>query len=264
MSDSSTVVRLSVVMIVKNEADNLRQSLPAVADWVDEIIILDSGSADDSQAVAEQYGAQWFVNTEWPGFGRQRQIAQSYANGDWILAVDADEIITAELRESIEEVIKTPSTEQSVVYGIRRIDCIFGHPIDYPLWRNKAHWRLYSRELHYNDNLVHESVVVGDRATAVLPGYMLHQTAATPEFWLRKRLSYAEAWANDRAAQQKSVSFFGIIARSSWAFVKQYFVDGRFLKGRYGFIYATMFTHYTFNKYLMLFERNQSDEGERE
>lgn len=264
MPDSSTVIRLSVVMIVKNEADNLRQSLPAVADWVDEIIILDSGSTDDSQAVAEQYGAQWFVNTEWSGFGRQRQIAQSYAKGDWILALDADEIITAELRESIEAVIKTPSTEPSAVYGIRRIDYIFGHPIDHPVWRNKAYWRLYPCDLQYNNNLVHESVVVGNRNTEVLAGYMQHQTAPTPEFLLSKRLSYAEVWANDHVAQNKSVSFLGIVARTGWTFIKQYIVHGRFLRGRYGFIFAIIFTHYTFNKYLMLYERNQSDEGERE
>ena len=74
--------RLSVVMIVKNEADNLKVSLPAIADWVDEIIILDSGSTDDGQKIAQSHGAKWHVNTDWQGFGRQRQLAQAYATGD--------------------------------------------------------------------------------------------------------------------------------------------------------------------------------------
>ena len=97
--------RLSVVIMVKNEAKNLEQSLPALAGWIDELIVLDSGSTDQSQALVEAAAGQWFVNSEWPGFGKQRQIAQSYATGDWILALDADEVITEELKKSILEAI---------------------------------------------------------------------------------------------------------------------------------------------------------------
>lgn len=62
-------------MIVKNEADNLSISLPSIAELADEIILLDSGSTDNSQDIAQKYGAKWFVNTDWPGFGKQRQLA---------------------------------------------------------------------------------------------------------------------------------------------------------------------------------------------
>ena len=78
--------RLSVVMMVKNEAKNLAITLPALKGWIDELIVLDSGSTDQSQQLVEEAGGQWYVNTEWPGFGKQRQLAQSYATGDWILA----------------------------------------------------------------------------------------------------------------------------------------------------------------------------------
>lgn len=114
--------RLSVVMIVKNEARNLALSLPAIADMADEMIILDSGSTDNSQAIAQQYGAKWFVNTDWPGFGKQRQIAQSYATGDWILALDADEVVDAVLKEEI--LRATLSKPENTVYGLRCLDYI--------------------------------------------------------------------------------------------------------------------------------------------
>ena len=244
--------RLSVVIMVKNEAKNLEQSLPALAGWIDELIVLDSGSTDQSQALVEAASGQWFVNSEWPGFGKQRQIAQSYATGDWILALDADEVITEELKKSILEAIKTQP--ENTVFGVKRIDCIFGHQIDNPLWPIKAHWRLYPKQFQYNDNLVHESVDLKQADTQVLSGFMLHQTAETPQFWLDKRLAYAKAWAVDRHQRGKSVGILSIFFHTIWAFFKQYFLDGRFLMGKYGFVYALLFTQYTFNKYAILYD----------
>ena len=78
--------RLSVVMIVKNEAKNLAITLPSLQGLADEIIVLDSGSTDNSRQLVEQYGGKWYINTDWQGFGKQRQLAQSYATGDWIFA----------------------------------------------------------------------------------------------------------------------------------------------------------------------------------
>ena len=253
--------RLSVVMIVKNEAHNLAISLPPLVGLADEIVILDSGSTDNSRQLAEQYGAKWFVNTDWQGFGRQRQIAQSYAAGDWILALDADEEITDELKQSILKVIQ--NQPDNTVYGIKRIDCIFGHEIDNPHWAIKAHWRLYPKSFGYNDNLVHESVVLNDAKTAVLKGFMRHHTAETPLFWLSKRLEYAKAWADDRHNQGKKGKFSKVILNPFWAFFKQYLVDGRFLKGKYGLIYSLLFTQYTFNKYAILYDltHNQADKA---
>ena len=142
--------RLSVVMMVKNEAKNLAISLPALKGWIDELIVLDSGSTDHGQQLVEEAGGQWYVNTDWQGFGRQRQIAQSYATGDWILALDADEEVTEALKQSILQVIQ--HKPENIVYGIKRIDCIFGHKIDNQYWALKAHWRLYPKHFQYNDN----------------------------------------------------------------------------------------------------------------
>ena len=245
--------------MVKNEANNLAISLPALKGWVDELIVLDSGSTDHSQQLVEHAGGQWYVNTDWQGFGRQRQIAQSYATGDWVLALDADEEITGELKNSILKVIA--QKPDNTVYGIKRIDCIFGHEIDNPYWAIKAHWRLYPKSFQYNDNLVHESVVIDGAKKETLSGFMLHHTADTPEFWLTKRLQYAHAWAVDRFERGKSVSLFSVILHAWWAFFKQYVVDGRFLKGTYGFIYSLLFTQYTFNKYAILYDlhHNQAE-----
>ncbi|WP_238944034.1 glycosyltransferase family 2 protein [Allofranklinella schreckenbergeri] len=249
---------LSVVMIVKNEAANLRRLLPLVAPVADEIILLDSGSSDDGQAVAQQYGAQWHVASDWQGFGIQRQRAQALSRGDWILVLDGDESPDAALLEAIARV-KTQAPGDTV-YGIRRIDEVFGHLIDYPRRGIKAHWRLYPRRFGYCDSAVHESLQLQGAQTQVLPGFLRHHTAATPHFWLEKRLSYAMAWARDRM-QGRRVGVASVLLHTFWAFIKQYFVDRRFLCGRYGWIYAWLFAQYTFHKYALLNDVQRRPQG---
>ncbi|MGY0398899.1 MAG: glycosyltransferase family 2 protein [Ostreibacterium sp.] len=248
---------ISLVMMVKNEAKKLSISLSSVAHWVDEIIILDSGSSDNSESVAKQYGAKWFTNTDWPGFGKQRQLAQSYATGDWILALDADEEVSAELKKSILNI--TQYRPKNTVYGLRRIDYIWGHPIDNPKWLIpvKAHWRLFPASFSYNDNIVHESVDINHAETAILDGYLRHHTANNPQFWLKKRLDYAMTWGKQRHQMGKKTNIFSVIGHTLGAFFKQYLIDGRFLMGQYGFIYACLFTQYTFNKYAILYDMNR-------
>ncbi|MDF7730491.1 glycosyltransferase family 2 protein, partial [Klebsiella pneumoniae] len=88
--------RLSVVMIAKNAADLLPDCLDSVS-WADEIIVLDSGSTDNTVELARRLGAQVYTHTDWRGYGIQRQRAQDYATGDWVLMIDTDERVTPEL-----------------------------------------------------------------------------------------------------------------------------------------------------------------------
>lgn len=246
---------LSVVMIVKNEADNLQKSLPPLHGLADEIVMLDSGSTDNSQKIAKQYGAKWFVNTDWQGFGKQRQIAQSYATGDWILALDADEEITPVLKQSILAVIKTKPA--NIIYGFKRLDFIFGHQIDNPYWGVKSYWRLYPNSFGFNDLLVHESLDIKNAKTQSLLGFLYHHTAPNMGFLLEKRLKYAQIWANEKHQKGKKTNLFLIFANPVWQFIRQYIIDGRFLQGKYGLVYSLIFMQYTFNKYLLLWGKSK-------
>lgn len=109
---------ISVAMIVKNEAADLAQCLDTVKDWVDEIIIVDSGSTDNTQEIAEQYDAKFYSHPDWPGFGKQRQHAQQYVTSDYVLWLDADERVTPKLRESIQQAVQQDA--QNTVYDIPR------------------------------------------------------------------------------------------------------------------------------------------------
>ncbi|WP_244267423.1 glycosyltransferase family 2 protein, partial [Sodalis-like endosymbiont of Proechinophthirus fluctus] len=94
--------RLSVVLITRNEAELLPDCLASVS-WADEIVVLDSGSSDETRHIAAQAGGRVFQSTDWLGFGIQRQRAQAYASGDYILMLDADERVTPLLRRAIQE-----------------------------------------------------------------------------------------------------------------------------------------------------------------
>ena len=96
--------KLSVVMIAKNAAELLPECLESVS-WADEIIVLDSGSSDATAAIAERHGARVYHSSEWHGYGKQRQLAQSYASHPMILTLDSDERVTPELQHAIEQVL---------------------------------------------------------------------------------------------------------------------------------------------------------------
>ena len=107
---------ISVAMIVKNEAADLAQCLDTVKDWVNEIIIVDSGSTDNTQEIAEQYGAKFYSHPDWPGFGKQRQRAQQYVTSDYVLWLDADERVTPKLRESIRQAVQQDTQIRFMIF----------------------------------------------------------------------------------------------------------------------------------------------------
>ncbi|PUZ13023.1 glycosyltransferase family 2 protein, partial [Cronobacter sakazakii] len=135
--------RLSVVMIAKNAASLLPDCLASVA-WADEIVVLDSGSSDDTVAVATAAGAKVFTESDWQGYGIQRQRAQQYASGDYILMIDTDERVTPELAQAIHQVLENPDPQ--AVYSIARRNLFLGRFMRHSGWYPDRVTRLYARE----------------------------------------------------------------------------------------------------------------------
>ncbi|MGR5541969.1 glycosyltransferase, partial [Vibrio campbellii] len=94
MSVQTKSATLAVALIVKNEASKLRSCLDSVKEWADEIVLLDSGSEDDTALVAQEYTDKFYVNSDWQGFGKQRQMAEQYVSADFVLWLDADEVVS--------------------------------------------------------------------------------------------------------------------------------------------------------------------------
>ncbi|NTX81896.1 glycosyltransferase family 2 protein [Serratia proteamaculans] len=241
---------LSVVIIAKNEAGLLPDCLQSVA-WADEIVMLDSGSQDDSVAVAESLGAKVFTHIDWQGFGKQRQLAQSYASHDYILMIDADERVTPELRQSIEQTLTAPDDNQ--VYSCARRNLFLGRFMRHSGWYPDRVNRLYANQRYrYNDNLVHESLNINGAKVVPLNGDLLHLTCRDFFAFQRKQLRYAEEWANQRHQAGKRCGYLSIITHTVGAFCKTWLLRAGFLDGKQGLLLAVVNAQYTFNKYAAL------------
>ena len=248
---------LSVAMIVKNEAHHLAQCLDTVTAWVDEIVILDSGSTDATQQIAEQYGAKFYQNTDWPGFGKQRQLAQQYVTSDYVLWLDADERVTPELRQSIQAAIAQDAP--NTAYKIPRLSEIFGHNIRHSGWYPDYVIRLYRKDFaHYGDQLVHEKVELPANANIQkLQGDLLHYTYRNIHHYLVKSAGYAKAWADQREKAGKKATLWQGISHAVGCFVKMYLIRLGFLDGKAGLLLAILSAHSTFVKYADLWVRTQ-------
>ncbi len=248
---------LSVAMIVKNEAHHLAQCLDTVTAWVDEIVILDSGSTDATQQIAEQYGAKFYQNTDWPGFGKQRQLAQQYVTSDYVLWLDADERVTPELRQSIQAAIAQDAP--NTAYKIPRLSEIFGHKIRHSGWYPDYVIRLYRKDFaRYGDQLVHEKVELPANANIQkLQGDLLHYTYQNIHHYLVKSAGYAKAWADQREKAGKKATLWQGISHAVGCFVKMYVIRLGFLDGKAGLLLAILSAHSTFVKYADLWVRTQ-------
>lgn len=246
--------RLSVVMIAKDAADVLPDCLASVA-WADEIVLLDSGSRDDTVEIASRAGAKVFSHTDWQGYGIQRQIAQSYASGDYILMIDTDERVTPELAEQLRQALAEP--QPGAVYSIARRNYFLGRFMRHSGWYPDRVTRLYERErYHYNDNQVHESLDAPQAQTIALSGDLLHLTCRDFASFQRKQLNYATAWAHERHQRGKKTSLPGIFAHTLGAFAKTLLLRGGVLDGKQGWLLAVVNAQYTFNKYTELWALN--------
>lgn len=249
---------LSVVIIAKNAADVIDACLES-AKFADEIILLDSGSTDDTCEKAKTHGAKVFVDTNWEGFGRQRQKAQALASCDFVLMVDADEQITEALRSEI-QLIMTSKIQDNVVYAIPRSNLFLGRFMKHSGWYPDYVIRLYQRTLYsYNNDLVHESLDTQGAHIQHLKAPFKHLTCRDLIQFQHKQLQYAQAWADERVLKGKKCSYVSIWTHSMSAFIKVYLFKLGFLDGKQGLLLACVNANYTFNKYTHLWVNQLKD-----
>ncbi|HDI3141051.1 TPA: glycosyltransferase family 2 protein [Vibrio cholerae] len=254
---------LAVALIVKNEARHLDECLQTVHDWVDEIVVLDSGSHDETEQVARRYTEKFYVNAKWPGFGPQRQLAQSYVQSDYVLWLDADERVTPELKQSILQAVA--ANKPDTLYQFARLSWVFGRFIRHSGWYPDRVLRLYPTQLtRYNDALVHEKVHVEPRMKVeTLAGDAIHYTYNDVHHYLVKSAGYAKAWADQRQAKGKKASLSQGIVHAVGCFLKMYLLKRGFLDGKQGFLIALLSTHSTFVKYADLWARDNDEHYKR-
>lgn len=256
---TSTVTRptLSAALIVKNEAKNLDSCLKSLSGWVDDIVILDSGSTDNTQQIAQQYTQNFHLKADWQGFGQQRQAAQKFVSTDYVLWIDADEVVTEELQKSILQAVI--NNKPQTAYQINRKSWVFGRFIEHSGWYPDYVTRLYKiDEGRYSDDLVHEKVLLNDGIKIdTLVGDLTHYTYDDLQHYLVKSASYAKLSADQKQARGKTTSLSNACLHAFACFVKMYLIKRGFLDGKQGFLLAVLSAHSTFVKYADLWIRSQ-------
>jgi len=248
---------ISVILITKNEEKKIERCLDSVS-WADEIIVVDSGSSDQTVALCEAKGAQVTI-TDWPGFGAQKNRALALAQGPWILSLDADEYLRPEGQQEILSVIAR-DTQEADAFAIPRESSYCGRIVKHSGWSPDYVVRLFRKDrCRFSDDLVHERLLVtGSVGKLCTP--LCHESFDSLEEVLDKINHYSTAAATMRHARGETASLFSAVMHGAWAFFRTFILRAGFLDGTTGFMLAVSNAegvYYRYAKMMLLTRRGQ-------
>lgn len=242
---------ISATIITLNEEKNIADCLASL-DFVDEIIVLDSGSSDQTEALCRLDPRVRFYHQKWLGYGKQKNRAAELAQHDLILNVDADERVSPPLRRSIEQF-------DSSSFAAARMarENYFGRRwVRHCGWYPDYSTRLYDRRrCSFSERAVHESLQTSG-VIATLSGHLLHYTYAGVSDYLARMNSYSTLAAEEYQRRGKTAGLFRMLVKPVATFTKMYLLRRGFLDGRIGLVLSLLYAVYTFCKYAKLSELN--------
>lgn len=248
------MINISVIIITNNSADIIKNTVEALY-WCDEIITIDSGSSDNTIKICEELGCKTF-SRKFNGYGEQKNYGATLAKNDWILSVDADEVVSEKLQAEIIEVFNSEKIEYCGFYlPITLVFC--GRVFKY-CENSKPHLRLFNKKFaSWNDSEVHEKVVCKGK-TKILKNEVLHYSFRDISHYIQKMDVYTTRGAEELFKRNKKISLLLIFLRFPFDFFKFYLIRGCFLEGFPGFIWAMMSSYYPVVKYFKLYELRKS------
>lgn len=242
---------LSVVLITRDAEHLLRRTLEAVS-WADAILVVDAGSTDGTRELAEEMGAKVLLQTEWKGYGFQKSYALSKAEGDWVLFIDADEVVDEDLAKDIQRVIQ--SEGDTAGYAMLRVNYFCGERLGFGNGRPSYVDRLFKRDKgRISDHRVHERVIV-DGPVERLRGQLHHYTTESISHRVRKNDAYATTAAEELFRQGKRASILQLLLSMPLSIFRDLVLKAGILDGKNGVIMAVTGAFYTFSKYAKLWE----------
>lgn len=246
---------LSIAMIARNEEANLPRTLDSVK-WADEIVIVDSGSADRTPEIARSYGANHLFNRDFRGFGPQKDLAIDTCTSDWIYLLDADEVLTPQLAEEIQRTLENPQYD---AYWQPRVNLFLGRWIRHGGFYPDRKLRLFRRGVAHMGGAEPHGTPVCSCPTGVLENDLLHYAYPTLRLYLR----HMNGYSSDSAAiliGKKKISasapafFANAVLNPILTFIKNYVFRLGFLDGREGFILHLNHSVYIHWKYVKAWE----------
>lgn len=256
---------LSAVIIAQDEEKTIGQVLSSVKDLVSEIVLVDSGSNDRTVEIAKDHGAR-VIHQDWLGYAAQKNFAIENAGSQWILSLDADEILTAELRAEIKELCQSGELEKNDGYRIARLmhvgELAIAHGGFYP----DAQLRLFRKSKgRFNDRLVHESVKMEGKISD-LKHHLLHLSYRNIEQFASTHDKYARLAAQEALKSGFApwkVSALNLYLHPIWTFIYRYIFRLGFLDGKLGLEMNLAYSSYVRKKilYLRQLSRQKSEAG---
>ncbi len=249
-------MKLSVGIITFNEEMNIGRTLESIKNIADEIIIIDSGSKDKTEEIARRYTDKFYFNS-WEGFGKQKNLALSKCQGEWVLLIDADEEISPELAEKIKNIIN--NEKEKYVFSINRCSICFGKMLNHGGWSNQYATRLWKNgAVKISEKLVHEEYETIETIYKIKEK-IYHHTYNTLEDYFGKFNKYTTLGAKDYFEKGKKPSSFQIVFNPLFKFIRMYIIRLGFLDGIEGFMIAVASAMYSMVKYFKLREIYRND-----
>lgn len=238
---------LSIFIIARDEADRLARTIQAVRGLSDDIVVVDSGSTDGTQAIAERLGARVIFNP-WPGYGPQKRFAEAQCRHNWLLNLDADEVVPSDLAAEIAGLFASGEPAADA-YQLRIAEIFPGEPAPHRFAYALVPVRLYRKDKgRYSPSPVHDRVdLAADARIARLKGTVHHYSVRSLGEQMVKLNSYSDAQADDLDTRGVSLSVFRLVVEFPANFIKAYIGRRHALRGVYGFMTAM---NYAFYRYL--------------
>lgn len=249
-----TISDLTVVILTKNEESNIEAVVKNARQVTDKVLVIDSGSTDNTVDLAEANGAK-VVYRAWDNdFSAQRNFALEYVETEWVLYLDADERLNSELVKAVKDVL---AKNENKKYAIRRKSVAFGKKFNYGVLYPDHVCRMFKKDRVKWVNKVHEHPECVDQEV-ILDGYAEHYTYVSWEQWLKKFDQYTTIWAENAYEHGRKASVGGALGHALSGFIHMYVIKRGALDGWMGFALSANHFFYTFMKYLKLIELNRT------
>lgn len=234
---------VTAAIITKNEEKQMGRCLESLS-WVDEIVVIDAESTDQTQKICTDPNAPWakkmrFLQRPWSGFRDQRNFALQSAKNDWILVVDADEKCSEELAAKIQDLMSRPGGPPCRAYKVRRVEYFLGKPIGHGIWNPSYQDRFFHRVGVKYVNDIHEYPIF-QVAPLEIHEPLLHWPDFNPERFLEKMNRYTTIEARDRVRQGQRTNVFRLLGAFPAMFLKNYFYYGAYKDGLHGFVISIL------------------------
>ncbi|BDD07752.1 glycosyl transferase [Fulvitalea axinellae] len=238
-------MKLSAVIITLNEEKNIGKCLESLQGVADEIVVVDSLSMDRTKEICESYGVK-FIATAWRGYSDTKNYANSLASHDYLLSIDADEVLSEELRTSILKIKEEKAPKEA--YILNRLTNYCGKWIRHCGWYPEPKTRIWRKELGGWTGDIHETLDFRPKSTETLKGDLLHYSFHTIAQHVNQMNKYTDLMAKRDLEKGKKASLAKVLFSPPFKFFNKYIIRLGFLDGYYGFVVCVMSAVYTFLK----------------